>query len=148
MAFSVIGAVVLGGTLAWNQRSLVSSEDSTVGSLSTTATYTEDNDLIGPSGQTVAVGTIDLENTGDFNIKLLNGDVIIRSVDVGHPSCNITNFAGFVIDQTGGNVIAPGDTVNDAARVDMNVGVSAPSDCIGAIITYDIFLTVKTEPGA
>jgi hypothetical protein len=155
MLFSVIGAVILGGTLAWQNTQLVATNVVVpVGTLGWGSIYVQETDaLLGPNGYVTTVGHGTLSNTGDFNIKLLasGSSVLIRNVDSGHSSCDPWNFWGTVQDLTGGTVIAPGTSFADgpngpgmAYRVLIGVKDNAPFACMGALVTYDVYITIET----
>ncbi len=161
MAFSVIGAVILGGALAWNQTQTITGNTVSVGDLSFNAVYTQSAAAqLGPNdGIANTLGTLDFTNTGDFNLILVsstqqapNGSrVIVLNVDQGHASCSTANFTGGVQDQ-GSPVFAaappsPGVpiTYSNAAKVVMAVGLTAPNACIGATVSFDILVVVATS---
>jgi hypothetical protein len=151
MLFSVIGAVILGGTLAWQNTQLVADNETVdVGTLQWGSVYTQStNAQLGPNGFTSTVGFGTLANTGDFNIVLLadQSSVVIVNVDQGHASCDTVNFSGAIQDLTGGSTIAAGTSWangGDAYRVVMTVAANAPFACMGATVTYDVYITVGT----
>ena len=149
LIFSVIGAVVLGGTLAWQSTKIVASNQLvSVGALNWDSTYTQSSDaLLGPDGSVTTVGFGNLVNAGDFNLALLGGAVIVKNVDTGHASCDTGNFVGSIIDLTGGEILADppaANVIEDAYRVQILVLQGAPTACIGATITYDVKITVGT----
>jgi hypothetical protein len=155
MLFSVIGAVILGGTLAWQNTQLVADNETVdVGTLAWSSTYTQStNARLGPNGFTSTVGFGTLTNGGDFNIVLLPlaSSVVIVNVDQGHASCDPANFSGAVVDNTGGSTIPAGTSwadgpngPGDAYWVRMTVAENAPFACMGATVTYDVYITVGT----
>jgi hypothetical protein len=154
LIFSIIGAVVLGGTLAWqNSKTVASNAQVSVGALNWSSVYEQASDaLLGPDGSVTTVGHGSILNAGDFNLALLGGSVIIKNVDTGHASCDPANFTGAVQSLIEGDVIpeppAPGSAVDDAYRVVITVKQGAPASCIGATITYDVKVTVGTTPNA
>jgi len=149
LIFSVIGAVVLGGTLAWVQTKTVATNQLvSVGALNWDSTYTQSSDaLLGPDGSVTTVGFGDLVNAGDFNLVLLGGSVIVKNVDTGHASCDTGNFVGTIVNLIDGEVIndpPASNFVQDAYRVQILVLQGAPAACIGATITYDVKISVGT----
>ena len=150
MIFSVIGAVILGGALAWTSTVTLKNQSVDVGSLTFDISYSQSTDaLLGPDGETNTVGFIAIQNTGDFNLELdssLNGArIIVTNVDAGHASCDTTNFTGGVQDL--GQGILPANSTGfteDVARVVMTVKLGAPNACIGATVTYDILIVLHT----
>ena len=157
MIFSVIGAVILGGALAWSSTFHIGPLTATVGDLAFRAIFTQEpNALIGPNGVSTHMGDIDIINTGDFNLvnriaSLENpggSRVLILNVDASHASCAPSNFSGTLltnnvieINQLG---LAPGKTALDALTVQLNVAATAPNACIGTIVSYDILLVMAT----
>lgn len=153
MLFSVIGAVILGGTLAWQSTVQVAhNQGVSVGTLAFGSFYTQETDaLLGPDGYTTVVGHGTLSNTGNFNIALLASSphtkVVIRDVDANHAACDVDNFVGTVEDLFPGQTLAPGDTQADAYRVKIKVIEGAPEACMGAFVLYDVFITAGSLGG-
>ncbi|MCC6381619.1 MAG: hypothetical protein IT304_03875 [Dehalococcoidia bacterium] len=148
LLFSVVGAVLFGGVLAWKSTQIASNNSATVGDLNWTLLYTPNNSLIGPNGNDVKVGEGAVTNNGDFNIKLdapAIGEVTVSSVDVGHQLCQVTNFHGAVYAKLGSSlaVIPDGGTGGDF-YVNMLVDQNAPLSCVGATISYDVAINVIT----
>ena len=157
MIFSVIGAVILGGALAWSSTFHIGPLTATVGDLAFSATYDQAPDaIIGPNGVSTRMGDLDITNDGDFNLvnRLASpadpggSRILILNVDASHASCAPSNFSGTLltnnvieINQLG---LAPGATAIDALSVQLNVAASAPNACIGTTVSYDIILVMAT----
>ena len=152
MAFSVVGATVLGGTLAWNSDQVTPVNSVLVGALDWTLSYEQVTDaLIGPNGHSVVLGHVTIGNDGDFNLSVPStnlGEVIIEEVLTvnpgNHASCDALNFVGAVTNTDWDDEIAPGETSVHAARVDMLVDEDAPEACIGAEVRYHVRVAVET----
>jgi hypothetical protein len=147
MVFSVIGAVILGGTLAWSSSKTLQNNTVSVGSLNWDTSFSPaPSGIIGPNGATNLVGHGSIANNGDFEIALNAGAsvVIIKNVDAGHSACDANNFRG-TVQSLFTDPIALGETVEDAYHVLMTVDEHAPNSCIGAVVTYDIRITVATS---
>jgi hypothetical protein len=154
LIFSVIGAVILGGTLAWQNSKLVASNQTVdVGILDWGSVYVQNSDaLLGPNGYTNQVGIGSLVNSGEFNLALLGGQVVIRNVatvfnpGAGHGSCDADNFFGSVesLVPAANGYLSPGEALEDAYVVKIGVAAAAPTACMGATVTYDVYVTVGT----
>lgn len=154
MLFSVIGAVILGGTLAWQDtRRVAANQTVEVGILEWGSIYTQSSDAqLGPNGYQNTIGFGTLSNTGEFNLALLGGQVLVTNVRTlatpgsSHANCDTDNFFGSVetLPFDGDGYIAPGQTVDRAYIVKMQVADTAPVSCMGATVTYDVFVTVGT----
>ena len=144
LIFSVIGAVILGGTLAWSNSKTLGPYQITVGSLSWDVSFSPANSgMAGPNGAENLAGTGIVTNLGDYEIGLVGGTVIIKNVDVGHAACDANNFSGRFVN-VWGDAIPITSTVDDAFQVLFKVGETAPQSCIGATVTYDLRVTVTT----
>ena len=163
MVFSVIGAVILGGTLAWSNTVILGPNNVSVGQIAFTAVFSPAaSALLGPNGHENTVGTIDVSNTGTFNLRVDGASkenpggsrVVIKNVDQGHASCDTDNFTGSVTPINGdnaspGQVDAPNPpavshTVFNLAQVKMSVIALAPNACQGAVVTFDILVVGTT----
>ena len=153
VAFSVVGAGVLGSTLAWRSDQVSGQSSVNVGALDWEFAYEQvEGAFLGPNGRATVIGHLAVSNFGDFNLGLpdaLNGDdgfgeVIINSVDVGHQACDALNFSGAVINLSADDEVAPGETESLAGRVVMEVDENAPEACIGAEVSYQVRLSVVT----
>jgi len=160
MVFSVIGAVILGGTLAWTNSKSFLNNQVNVGSLAFDAVYNQaPNALLGPDGVTTTVGHVAVQNNGQYNIQVVgtnpadpaSSKVVIRNVAPapGHSVCDPVNFTGSV-DATRPLPIAPGEHdvasayVEDAGTVYITVNNGSPSACQGATVTYDVIFVVSS----
>lgn len=154
MLFSVIGAVILGGTLAWQNTKRVATDQTVeVGFLEWNAGYVQSSDAqLGPNGYTNTIGIGFIENTGEFNLAFLGGIVVIKNVSGlatpgnTHASCDADNFFGSVeaLVPPGDGYYAPGVLVEDAFVVKIAVANTAPNSCMGATVTYDVYVTMGT----
>ena len=149
--FSVIGAVILGGTLAWNQTK-TESNTVDVGTLSFTVAYTPNTDFIGPNdGVFRNIGKIEILNTGEFNLEFVetgaggagNSRVIITGVNAGQGQCAANNFIGTIV-STSDNKLPAAGPLKSVGEVQMDVEKTAPAGCIGATVSYDALLVVMT----
>ncbi|MFN0095453.1 MAG: hypothetical protein ACKVVT_11860 [Dehalococcoidia bacterium] len=154
MAFSVVGAAVLGGTLAWESDQISGPQSVNVGALEWTLGYAQVTDaLIGPNGTVVLLGHVALSNDGDFNLTIPDGDglgeVIIESVvtetGANHAACDAYNFFGDVQNTSWDDELEPGEIESFAARVVMGVADDAPEACIGATVNYFVRVAVVTD---
>src|SRR5690606_15049739 len=128
--FSVVGATVLGGALAWQASWTVQDQQVDIGNLSFTADFEPSADaLLGPDGATSTVGIITVDNTGDFNMLWNSGTVIAKNLDAAHANCDVANFTGAVTPLNSFDVqpIGPGDILDPAARVEITVKSGAPA---------------------
>jgi hypothetical protein len=154
MLFSVIGAVILGGTLAWqNTKKIGETQTVDVGFLDWGSVYTQNSDAqLGPNGYQNQIGIGSISNSGEFNLSLLGGLIVIRNVQTiatpgsSHANCDTDNFFGSVesLVPPGDGFFAPGVTVEDAYVVKMSVADTAPNSCMGATVSYDVYVTVGT----
>lgn len=159
MAFSMVGAVVLGGVLAWsNSRSYNGTAQ--VGSLDfSLGTPAHNNDRIGPDdGIYRTVDNITITNTGGaigFDLLYDSGHVDI--LDVTSPvgsttdqaNCGTQNFVGRVVDLTNGKVLlALSNNLADLsgdAQTQLKVNNGAPAACQGDIVSYRVTINMKTK---
>jgi len=117
MAFSVVGAVLLGGVLAWQASDAVHSQNQVgAGGLDVRIDTSwpdangPDGVIIGPNGHETDVALLDVTNTGTFNLKFACTDsnnpasctTGIVAIDEVSPSglpdettCGSQNFYGF-----------------------------------------------------
>jgi hypothetical protein len=154
LIFSVIGAVILGGTLAWQNSKLVAANQTVdVGILDWGSVYIQNSDaLLGPNGYQNQIGIGSLVNSGEFNLAFLGGQVVIRNVatvfnpGASHASCDADNFSGSVesLVPAANGYLSPGESLDDAYVVKMTVAAEAPTACMGATVTYDLYVTVGT----
>jgi hypothetical protein len=154
LIFSVIGAVILGGTLAWQNSKLVAANQTVdVGILDWGSVYIQNSDaLLGPNGYQNQIGIGSLVNSGEFNLAFLGGQVVIRNVATvfnpgsGHGSCDADNFSGSVepLVPAPNGYLSPGESLDDAYVVKMTVHADANTACMGATVTYDLYVTVGT----
>jgi hypothetical protein len=160
MAFSMVGAVVLGGVLAWsNSQSFT--EDAQVGRLSFDLQWVHNNDRIGPNDDIYRLtDNITITNTGGstgFDLLFDSGHVDI--LDVSNPvfgtsdqaNCGTQNFVGAILDQTGGAALLstsanPADMQGNAAA-QMKVISGAPNACQSDVVDYRVVINMKTKPG-
>jgi hypothetical protein len=173
MAFSVIGAVILGGALAWNDQesfvgiSQVGSFDWDLdGPLCTDETIpdiapchddpgTLTNDpaltfnLLGPAGEEVDIAYGSIENSSDsnFSIKFVGGEVLIGEI-VAAGLCNSANFAGLVsgLGAMHAEPIEPGEH-GGQFRAAIQVVSNANEGCIGATVGWQTNIFVETAGG-
>jgi len=169
MAFSMIGAVVLGGVLAWsNSQELDGS--SVVGSISWSVCHTgtvapvcplgdgPTGDYIGPDDDHIVwVDNRHIVNTGlpgDFRIQF---DPAASKVDItdttdtpvnsqtDQNNCAVVWFGGSVAAIGINDVLNPGD-VGAPFRIGMQVHPGAPTACMGDTVSWKATITVKTVP--
>jgi hypothetical protein len=165
MAFSMIGAVVLGGVLAWsNSQELDGS--SVVGSITwaitTPGTGTDGptGDYIGPDDDHVVwVDNRHILNTGapgDFSLEF---DPAASKVDItdvtdtpagganaptDQNNCAVVWFGGTVEEIGNHSVQNPGDLIGQPFRIGMQVHPGAPTACMGDTVSWKATITVKT----
>jgi hypothetical protein len=156
MIFSIVGAIVLGGALAWNSSKTQGPFPVSVGTLSWQFFYGQDPSAeLGPDGNITRVGQGWIENDGDFQIALNDpnpGSVFIQNVSPGHDNCNVNNFfGGLNSDQKGdthpvdsGTVGPHGNKTGGDFWVDIGVAANAPTACIGATISYTVTVNIHT----
>ena len=166
MGFSLIGAVVLGGVLAWSGEESVSGEN-TVGTID----FELVNELfldpmLGPDGAAaVDVYQADVLNEGDF--RLVYNEASGLTIDeVNFPGsnlndaaavCNPSNFSGGVrYDPAQVNPNGPGGGTLDIGavtggrpiRVAINVVAGASNDCQGKDVEWTARIIFSTVNGA
>jgi hypothetical protein len=173
MAFSVIGAIILGGALAWND------SESFVG-ISQVGSFAWDLDgplctdetipdiapchddpgtlahdpvltffLLGPAGDQIDIAYGSIENDSDsaFNIKFVGGEVLITTIDSPNP-CSSSNFAGVVggLGLMHSESIQPGEHGGQFFAA-IQVVANANEGCIGALVGWQTNIFVETAGG-
>lgn len=157
MAFSLVGAVLLGGVLAWQTEATVS-DSNVVGTPSVAVSFTPNGTFLGPDGYAVLVGHIDVTNTGDFNLDAASpyGWVQILGVTVppGQAACGNHNFQGAGTQLTLENPsytainLEQGDpVVSNALGVNIEVVAGAPGSCQGATVDWAATVVLTTVGG-
>ncbi|MFN8508881.1 MAG: hypothetical protein U0547_15125 [Dehalococcoidia bacterium] len=166
MAFSVVGAVLLGGVLAWQASDSVSGQNSVgQGGLDATISAAQGAPtgvLLGPNGNTVKVALLNLQNTGSFRLGFakdnqgnsISGRVLIDSVTpIGLPdetTCGSQNFSGVtVFHAADANTVlnALGDNgsgLNHALAVNMTVAANAPDSCQSDLVSWTATVQMVT----
>lgn len=161
LAVALIGSVITGGALAWENTVVVSREVS-VGDVQFTVSYvryfygvavpegTEQRMDAAPGGG-MELGNVGIDNTGDLNLELvindLNGSRVIMTgvTPAGPELCSISNFSGRIEDLNAGILVPnphPGIPVPNVARIIIAVSPAAPPACAGAFVSYDIVITM------
>jgi hypothetical protein len=172
MAFSVVGAVLLGGVLAWQASDAVHSQNQ-VGSGGIDVDIDDswpgangpDGVIIGPNGHETDVALLDIENTGTFNLKFactdpnmpgtcVTGVVVIDEVSPsGLPdetTCGSHNFSGYTkFHLANGNSFLAGegnlgDELNDALKVVLGVAETAPLSCQNDWVSWTAVVQMVT----
>jgi len=154
MAFSMVGAVVLGGVLAWtNSQSYT--ETSEVGNLSFTQQHTHLDRIIGPDDDHLVypdTGHITNASPSDsFRIQLDTAHSKVDILDTHKPghsdsdqaNCAISWFGGVVESIGNPAVLNPGD-VGDDFRVGLRVHPGAPTSCQADDVNYMVTLYANT----
>ncbi|MCC6388679.1 MAG: hypothetical protein IT302_14990 [Dehalococcoidia bacterium] len=166
MAFSVVGAVLLGGVLAWQASDSVSSSNAVgIGGLDATismAPGAPNGVLLGPNGHTTKVALLDLTNTGTFRLGFaqdgqgnsISGRVLIDSVQpVGLPdetTCGSQNFSGVTVFHAAdaNTVLARfgdnGASMPGALAVNMSVAPGAPDSCQSDVVSWTAIVQMVT----
>lgn len=158
MAFSMVGAVVLGGVLAWSN-SETYDETSQVGLLDFDLDVSHLGDRIGPDdGIYRVVDNVRIENTGgSTGYDLLYDSGKVDILDVSNPvsgqsdqaNCGIQNFVGRVVDLTNGKVLLSTsndpDNLEGFVRTEMSVNVGAPAACQSDMVNYRVTINMKTK---
>jgi hypothetical protein len=159
MAFSMVGAVVLGGVLAWSN-SHSYEESVRVGSIGFSLTHEHNGGRIGPNdGQYKPVDDVTVHNTGGDDGFTLTWDtphVDFEDVHNGGgavdiANCNISNFAGKVDTVAGvlnNGINAVGGGQSGHALVQIAVLSGAPDACQGDLVEYRVTINMKTMPGS
>jgi hypothetical protein len=157
MAFSMVGAVVLGGVLAWsNSQSF--NQSATVGSLAFSLSPTHNTDRIGPNDNIPRItDNVMIHNTGGgtgFDLVFDTGHVDILDVvnvlgTTDQANCGAPNFVGTVQDKTGGATLTADTTKtpDGLVQVMMAVQSGAPIACEGDTVSYRVVINMKTKPG-
>jgi len=173
MAFSVVGAVLLGGVLAWQASDAVHSQNQVgAGGLdvridtSWPGANGPDGVIIGPNGHETDVALLDVTNTGTFNLKFACTDsnnpasctTGIVAIDEVSPSglpdettCGSQNFYGFTKfhGATNGNTfLAPapqtGSQADDGLKVVLGVNANAPLSCQNDWVSWTAVVQMVT----
>lgn len=166
VSFSLIGAAVLGGVLAWSGEESVSGSNS-VGAIDfELVNQLFLNPKLGPDGAPAAdVFQADVLNEGDFRLSFSHfSGVTLNQVNFrgGGPNgaaavCNPSNFAGGVrYDPEAVNPNGPGDGVVDIGeltdgrplRIAIGAVPGASSDCQGKNVTWTARIIFNSVPGA
>ncbi len=152
MLFSVIGAVVLGGSLAWSATKNTGENQITVGTIDFSISYFQLASLLGPNGTSTQVGGGQINNTGTFNLVWDSGAVFIINVTPGNGnSCGVQNFSGTVnpvlalAQSPIGQPIPPGANNVDGYVVNIATALNAQVACQGAAVSYVVAITMKTD---
>jgi hypothetical protein len=176
MAFSLVGSVLLGGVLAWQASDSVEGVNQ-VGAVGLSVSIDGDGPidisgpdgvLLGPNGYKTKVALLDLQNTGDFNLKFradgVLGNVQILSVSpIGLPdetTCASSNFEGVGTGLTNANallygdpsfVLAPapqtGNFADDAIAVWIAVKSDAPVSCENDLVSWQATVVMTAVGG-
>ena len=161
LLFSALGAVILGGALAWNSSETTGLETIDVMSIEFDMTYIENPDaILGPNdGVHRQIGRMWIDNDGNGNLSFNTGAVEIVNVDVdgnGVPDdmgvCSTANFGGSVIPGLGlqaNGVIAPNNQanpINDPPHLIVRGAVAsgAPDACQGATVLYRVVVVMTS----
>ena len=150
MLFSVIGAVVLGGSLAWTETQISAVQQSTVGDLAFSLQCATTGELLGPNGSTSTVGNCQVTNDGTFNLAFnpAGSSTYITGTNDG-AACTAGNFIGAMI--PGGDfvvpgfVLAPGDVGQGLQGKILTLG-TAPNGCQGVVVSWVMAVTMETSP--
>ncbi|MBI2767112.1 MAG: hypothetical protein HYX53_14535 [Chloroflexi bacterium] len=155
MAFSLVGAVLLGGVLAWQTSETVSG-DNAVGKPGIDATANHNGTLLGPDGYAVQVATIDVSNTGDYRLQASSPYGFVQILGVSVPpaqqACGNQNFegAGTQLKLANPLYLDPLDlneTVDDAVSVNIETIAGAPASCQGATVSWAATVVLTTIGG-
>ena len=149
MALSALGAVIMGGALAWTDSQEVF-DTAAVGTMGWDLNYLPGfTPELGPDGEGFQeVGAGNITNTGDFNLLLKDSAVVISNVvpfGFGGGSCASDNFEGKVTgvgvawDEPVAPLASGGEFVASIA-----VKAGAPEACQGDLVTYAVQIEVTT----
>jgi hypothetical protein len=161
MLFSALGAVILGGALAWNASETTGLETIEVNSIEFDMIYIQaPNAILGPNdGVHRHIGRLWIDNDGTSNITFNTGAVEIVDVQVddnGVPDdmgvCAVSNFGGSLdpaLALEANGVIAPdnpSNPANDPPHLNVLGAVAngAPDACQGATVTYRVVVVMTT----
>lgn len=147
LAFSLVGASLLGGVFAWtlsdSERDQVA-----VGTGAFELVYNQDPDaLLGPNGTEVRVGGGGGEATGDFVLKAGNesGKLTIKNVQSDQGLCTVADFSGRIYVLTPDEEMVPGDGEGDwEFEAYITTNEDARVNCMGALVTYEIQVDAET----
>lgn len=147
LAFSLVGASLLGGVFAWtlsdSQQARVA-----VGTGQFELVYNQDPDaLLGPNGTEVRVGGGGGEAKGDFVLMAgpESGKLTIKNVQSDRGLCTVADFSGRIDVLTPLQEMVPGEGAGDwefAAYITTNE--DARVNCMGALVTYEIQVDAET----
>lgn len=154
MLFSLVGAGVLGGAMAWSNQTEVYGTTA-IGSID--FDFGVDGSLlmptglpVGPPGRTATILNGRIQNLGDFSIVLEQTSTVevtgVTNVDTpeGSPACLPTYFTPrFVLDNYGSPNILPGATGGNF-HIDMTLDPTAPFTCSDQDVSYRLSVVVRT----
>ncbi len=162
LAFSLIGFVLAGGVLAWENTVTISQQNVSVGNVDFAVNYVRytqgvtvpegiAQQIDASPGGSISVGNVGIDNTGDVNLELYvdatNGSRVIMSgvTPAGAEACPVSNFSGRIEVLNAGILVPnphPGIPVPNVARITIVVSPSAPAACAGALVSYDILIAM------
>ena len=161
MLFSALGAVILGGALAWNSSETTGLETIDVASIEFDMIYIQSPDaILGPNdGVHRQIGRLWIYNDGDMNIafhssafEVVNVDIPDNGVADDQAACSTANFGGSTIPGQALNTNPEIEPDNEAEPPDDPphlivrgaVATGAPDACQGAEVTYRVVVTMQT----
>lgn len=177
MVLSIVGAVVLGGVLAFVSSHITKENHFQVGDATWGVTYQAQPDgIIGPAGQSLMVGSGGIINDVGSTLALaVNPDPAVTKVhftnvsqaEGGNGTCTTTAFSG-VVNVVGTNPVLPGDGLSLAQLPTGSTPTAGYSDgdipaglfdvivtnndtagaCFGATVGYDVIVGVTVTGAA
>lgn len=160
MLFSALGAVILGGALAWNSSEVSGINNIDVMSIEFDMTYIQDpNAILGPNdGVHRRIGGVWIQNDGESNLLYNTGALEILTVDINQNGvqddegiCAPANFGGsleptLALSATTGGLPPDNDAepLSDPAHLVVRgaVATNAPDGCQGAEVWYRVVVVM------
>jgi hypothetical protein len=143
MLTSLLGALVIGGVLAWTGSTAATPESATSG-VAAAAVYNYVNTpgaLVLPTGLDIKVGDAGITNTGNIAVHVTGGTVTNVTYNVGNSgACGVTGSVAV----TNPNPIAPGASFAPLYDVFLNMPTTAGDICQNNTIGFDLTINVAT----
>jgi hypothetical protein len=148
MLTSVLGALVVGGVLAWTG-SVSGSSTATAGAVSIAFNnYIPTGNAVNPSDLDTQVASTGFTNNGSYAVAPDAGNPGSANVTgTSAVGCDTTNFWTPRANTVGGDsgLVSPANNSgNDAFRIYVNMKSGALNACQGVTISYDVTINVTT----